>query len=289
MRCPQCKAVVPDGATFCDRCDAILDQTFLKGAGRDEKTPIPVPGPRPVQNRQPPVSSRQQPATRNQPLVTGPQRRTPAVVDTPVPGRPAAPPPRRSSTIPVEARRDGTEVPSQKTSVPPVGAGAAPQPQKRESLAPQAEDALADLVAYFRTLALGQRVALGGAAGALVFAFFPWAVLPGEGSVSGLDLGSIVVVIFACAFGTLVVLDHLGTAFVRNLRYYYTLVQLGIAAVIVLFCVYRAIHPADITEDVRMLKSSGADVKSSIQLGLPLTMLAAVAAAVGLFLPKRRQ
>ena len=250
MRCPQCKAVVPDGATFCDRCDAILDQSFLEGGDRDAKTPIPAPAP-----RQPARPAPVPPVSAGRPGIRAvPPTAPPGTFETPVPGRAAPPSPAA----------------------------------KGESLAPQAEDALADVIAFLRTLGFGQKVSLGGAFGAFIFAFFPWAILPGEGSVSGLDLGSFVVVLLAGAIGTLVVLDHLGTAFVKNLRYYYSLIQVGLVALIVLFCLYRFIHPADITEDVKMLKSSGADVRSSIQIGLYLTFLAAVTAAVGLFLPKNR-
>jgi hypothetical protein len=235
VRCPQCKAVVPDGATFCDHCDAILDESFLSP---DARTPVP-----------------------------------------------SAPPPaaRRSP-----ARAAGSEPPTGEIRIQSPEP-AAPVAGRGGDLAPQAADALADLLAFLRTLSTGQKVALGGAAAAILFSFFPWAVLPGEGSVSGLDLGSILVVFLALCFSALLVMDHRGVAFVRDLRYYYNLIQVALSAAAVLFCIYRLIHPADLPAESHMLKSSGYDVKIETQFGLWLTTVSAIAAGVGLFLPKDKR
>ncbi|MBI5526706.1 MAG: hypothetical protein HY897_10270 [Deltaproteobacteria bacterium] len=252
MRCPQCKAVVPDGATFCDRCDAILDESFLDP---DAKTPIPSPPPPPAARRS-----------------------VAAEIPNPKSQIPNAAPARAANREPPTGE---LRIPAQE----PTSAAAG----RAGDLAPQAEDALADLLAFFKTLSPGQKVALGGALFATLFSFFPWAVLPGEGSVSGLDLGSILVVFLAFCFGALLVMNHRGVAFVRNLRYYYNLIQVALAAAMILFCVYRLIHPADLPADSHVLKSSGFDVKIETQFGLWLTTFSTVAAGVGLFLPKERR
>jgi hypothetical protein len=203
VRCPQCGADVKDGSTFCDRCDAILDQSFL-GTGKEEEL----------------FQTTQKPAP------------------------------------------------------------------KRKSADEATQETVDQLGLFLKNLSAGRKLALGAAVAAVVFACFPWAVLPGEGSVAGLELGSVWVIIAAAVFGGLLVAETSGSLPPGSFpARHYTSVQLGLMALVLLFCIYRFIHPADVGEDTRLLRAAGADARASIQAGLPLTAAAAVSGIIGILLP----
>ena len=204
MKCPQCGAPVTDGATFCDRCDAILDNSFL---------------------------ARQS-------------------VDT--------------------IRHDEDE-----------GAkGTAPEKTP--------DDIVADALNFYRAQHTGGKMSLIAAIAAVFFCFWPWASLPGEGWVSGLEIGSLFVVLLMAAFMTVFILNRRGAGGEGWLSRHQLSVEVALLAVALLFCVYRLFYQADIPEETQVLKSSGYDLKSRVLLGLPLTMLSAIAAVAGLFFPEKK-
>jgi hypothetical protein len=211
VRCPQCGAEARDGATFCDKCDAILDQSFLT-PGKDVQAAQ-------VQVTQPPVQAAK-----------------------------AAP----------KSADDATQ------------------------------EAFNEIALFVKGMSTSRRVALGAAVAVGIFSCFPWAVLPGEGSVPGLDLGSIWVIAAAVVFGAFLIAESLGKLGTGWFGRHYILAQTAIMALVLLFCVYRFIHPGDVVEDTAMLKSSGYDVRTSIQMGLPLTAISAVTGAVGVILSGKK-
>jgi hypothetical protein len=195
---------VLDDATFCDRCDAILDNSFLA--------------------RQP--------------------------VDTP-------------------RREDGE------------GAkGTAPEKTP--------DDIVADALNFYRAQHTGGRMSLVAAIAAVFFCFWPWASLPGEGWVSGLEIGSVFVVILMAAFITVFTLNRRSAGGDGWLYQHHLSIEVALLAVALLFCVYRLFYQADIPEETQVLKSSGYDLKSRVLLGLPLTMISALTAGAGLFFPDKK-
>ncbi len=220
MRCPQCGQANREGASICQGCDYILDDSFLAETGGDERADGEDTGVRrapppevDTQSGPPPVPRRARQET--------PAPRAPA---------PAAKPARRGSRfIPTKQGMEDDDPPPE----PAQGPRADPDDDWREELRRERESRAAeerrqaeaapppkpgqreedrvvgDLKAVFskgkgayQGLERPDQISLAGAGGMFLMCFFPWVSIERQGSLIGLEVGGwLLILLGACVGG----------------------------------------------------------------------------------------
>ncbi|MCX7944427.1 MAG: zinc ribbon domain-containing protein [Deltaproteobacteria bacterium] len=155
------------------------------------------------------------------------------------------------------------------------------QAQKKDLLQDTAEvqlrETFDEMLLAFKRMGIGQKVGLVSALLSFVFSFFPWVSVPQEGSVPGLDVGGLYLVIIATVYFSYIVLDYTGAQFVSNFEQYRLLILVSLGFLGILLCTYRVIFPYDIDESTTVLKDIGLKLDIHRKFGLFLASASTLA------------
>ena len=251
MRCPQCGQELDDGTAICEHCDYIIDKSFLGEDFTDMEPETPAP---------------REPETER-----------------------GAPPPRSSRRPPRQAPQDSTEPerPSARRSAQdtPVDSSTAPRSESLSVEASRVTDDVSNTLkkiwSTFQKLEFPDKLAVGGAAGMLLFSFFPWVSVSGVGAVIGFEVGGL--------FMTLLTAATIAMVFMRQNKHwrdkekYILYVQTGIGAIAVLFTLSKMFSLGKAVPFPASRGVSGV-ASASVGAGLFLCFLSAVAVLGGALL-----
>ncbi len=232
MRCPSCKAQIPDDVSVCPKCEAVVDPELLNMGAPDEADAPRRPAPKPKTGVQPAAKPKTgvQPAARPktgvQPAAAKPRTGVqpaarpktgvqpaarPKTGVQPAAGRPktglqsAARPAPADPDDPQDAvdgdwrSRPADDDALKKGLVRPSQRNA-PVIQNIEPPRPvDANEVVADANAFIGSLGMPDKLAFFGLVGMVVSCLFPWAELREEGDVMGVMTYGFVTFLFSCA------------------------------------------------------------------------------------------
>jgi len=289
-----------EGASICQSCDFILDDSFLAGDGEDgadaraegedtgvKRAPTAEDD---TQAGPPPVPSRARPAAPARPprhgsrFIAGKQGET----DDFVADEPQAQPeeggdPNDDWRAELRRERESRAAEEQRQA-----AEAPPQPKLSEE-----QRIVGDLKAVFskgkgayKGLERPDQLCLLGAGGMFLMCFFPWVSIEHQGARIGLEVGGWVLILLAGCIG--------GAVFLRKSPHWQTrqkplaLGQVGAVALAILFCLSKLLTLNSIKV---MVPEADLDVpaQAQVQFGVFLALLSAGVAALGTWPTLRSQ
>ncbi|MFC1654357.1 hypothetical protein ACFL2F_01015 [Myxococcota bacterium] len=249
MRCPQCGQELDDGTAICDHCDHIIDKSFLGDDFTDMEPDPPEPS-EPTTERGPPPRPR---SSRRPPR--------PASQDSTEPERPSA-------------RRSAQDTPVDSNTAPPSGSLSVEASRVTDDVS----NTLKKIWGNFQRLTFADKLAVGGAVGMFLFAFFPWVSVSGVGAVIGFEVGGLFTTVLMGATIALVFMRQ--NEHWRDKEKYILYVQTGIGILAVLFTLSKMFSLGK-TAPFPVSRGVPGAATASVGAGLFLCFLSSVAVLGG--------